>query len=112
MDDVARYNRERWAVLVREGALFARPHLRFDVEAARRFVDPRGVLGDLDGTAVLCLASGGGKQSVACALLGAHVTVLDLSSDQLALDEAAAHYGLGVVPPRRAREWRRLLSPI
>jgi SAM-dependent methyltransferase len=46
---------------------------------------------------VLCLAAGGGQQSAAFGLLGAHVTVLDLSPHQLERDRLAAeHYGLSV----------------
>jgi SAM-dependent methyltransferase len=44
---------------------------------------------------VLCLAAGGGQQSVAFALLGAHVTVFDLSDTQLERDRLAAeHFGV------------------
>ena len=39
---------------------------------------------------VLCLAAGGGQQSVAFALLGANVTVFDLSETQLEHDRLAA----------------------
>jgi SAM-dependent methyltransferase len=47
---------------------------------------------------VLCLAGGGGQQSAVYGLLGAHVTVLDLTPSQLAADqEAAAHYGYSIV---------------
>ena len=43
---------------------------------------------------VLCLAGGGGQQSVIYSLLGAKVTVLDLTPEQLRRDEIAArHYG-------------------
>lgn len=46
---------------------------------------------------VLCLAGGGGQQSVAFALNGARVTVLDISEGQLLRDkEAAQHYGYSV----------------
>jgi ubiquinone/menaquinone biosynthesis C-methylase UbiE len=46
---------------------------------------------------VLCLASGGGQQSAVFGLLGANVTVLDLTEGQLRGDrEAAAHYGYPV----------------
>ncbi len=46
---------------------------------------------------MLCLAGGGGQQSAAFALLGANVTVVDLSAEQLQRDgEAAAHYGLRI----------------
>jgi SAM-dependent methyltransferase len=49
------------------------------------------------GKDVLCLAGGGGQQSVAFALLGARVTVVDLSEAQLQRDRAAAaHYGLDI----------------
>jgi ubiquinone/menaquinone biosynthesis C-methylase UbiE len=46
------------------------------------------------GKRVLCLASGGGQQSVLYGLLGAEVTVLDISTKQLDADHIAArHYG-------------------
>src|SRR5690606_23960346 len=53
--------------------------------------------GDVTGKAVLLLASGGGQQSVAFALLGADVTVFDIAEGQLERDQqAAAHYGLTI----------------
>jgi SAM-dependent methyltransferase len=95
MDPVATYNRERWEALARNQAVFTRPHLDLDLSTARTLVDPWGKLGDLAGRQVLCLASGGGQQSVAFALLGATVTVSDLSATQLERDRlAAAHYGV------------------
>jgi SAM-dependent methyltransferase len=46
------------------------------------------------GKDVLCLASGGGHQSAEFGLLGANVTVLDISAGQLGLDaRMAEHYG-------------------
>jgi ubiquinone/menaquinone biosynthesis C-methylase UbiE len=97
MDDVAKYNVERWRALVEADALYTRPNLNLDAQSAREWVDAEGRLGDVSGREVLCLASGGGSQSVAFALLGARVTVLDLSEAQLARDaEAAAHYGFRV----------------
>jgi ubiquinone/menaquinone biosynthesis C-methylase UbiE len=46
---------------------------------------------------VLCLAGGGGQQSAAFALLGAQVTVVDLSDAQLERDrQVAAHYGVAI----------------
>ena len=43
------------------------------------------------------LAGGGGQQSAAFAVLGANVTVFDLSDEMLARDRTAvAHYGLDV----------------
>ena len=97
MDDIARYNRERWGELVRAGAVFTRPKLALIAESARAYLDPDGLLDDPVGGRVLCLAGGGGQQSVAFGLLGAEVTVFDLSPDQLRRDrEAAAHYGVNV----------------
>lgn len=52
---------------------------------------------DLAGTAVLCLASGGGQQGPVLAAAGASVTVFDNSPRQLARDaEVAARDGLAV----------------
>lgn len=87
----------RWKALVEADALFTRPALNLDAASARAKVDPEGRLGEVAGKDVLCLASGGGQQSPAFALLGARVTVFDLSEEQLRRDrEAAAHYGVDV----------------
>jgi SAM-dependent methyltransferase len=97
LDDAARYNRDRWEDLARAGVTFSRPWLDLDPEVARARLDTEGMLGDVTGKDVLCLASGGGQQSVAFALLGARVTVLDLSPTQLARDrETAARYDVTV----------------
>lgn len=97
MDDLLRHNRARWNALARAGVSFSRPMFDLDVDTARRLVDPYGILGDVRGKEVLCLASGGGQQSAAFALLGARTTVLDLSDEQLDRDRAAAaHYGVTV----------------
>jgi SAM-dependent methyltransferase len=98
MDELARYNQERWDALVDAGIQFSRPIFDLDVARARTLIDPHGViakmLGDVADRSVLCLAGGGGQQSAAFALLGAQVTVLDLSQRQLEQDRAAAtHYG-------------------
>lgn len=90
MDEIAQYNIERWKALAEANALFTRPYLDLDATAARAKLDPEGRLGDLKDKAVLCLAGGGGQQSVAFALLGAQVTVIDLSEEQLQRDRAAA----------------------
>ncbi len=98
MDDIARYNIARWRALAGANALFTRPALRLDPDTAREKIDPEGRLGAIAGKDVLCLAGGGGQQSAAFALLGARVTVVDLSDAQLARDrEAAAHYGIDIV---------------
>ncbi len=95
VDDVSRVNRVRWNALARANVAYSRPLLSLTVEEAARRVDGHGVLGNVAGKRVLCLASGGGQDSAAFGLLGADVTVLDLSDEQLERDRlAAAHYGL------------------
>lgn len=93
MDEVAKYNQARWKALAEANALFTRPKLNFDAESAQRIVDADNKLGDLTGKDVLCLAGGGGQQSAAFAVLGANVSVFDLSAEQLERDkEVAKHY--------------------
>jgi ubiquinone/menaquinone biosynthesis C-methylase UbiE len=95
MDEIARYNKERWEALSAANVAFARPMLNLNADSARKLVDPYDVMGDVAGKNVLCLGSGGGQQSAAFALLGAEVTVVDISETQLARDRIAlAHYGL------------------
>ena len=51
-------------------------------------------MGSIAGKDLLCLAGGGGQQTAVFGLLGANVTVLDLTETQLERDrEAAAHHG-------------------
>ncbi len=97
MDEIARYNKERWEALAGANIEYSRPYLNLTPQTARAELDPYGIMGPVEGERVLCLASGGGQQSAAFGLLGAQVTVLDLSETQLARDrEAAAHYGFTV----------------
>ena len=97
MDEIARYNKERWEELAGANVVFSRPLLDLDARKAKDLVDPQGVMGCARGKNVLCLAASGGQQSPAFGLLGANVTVLDLSETQLERDRAAAaHYGLAV----------------
>jgi SAM-dependent methyltransferase len=97
MDEIAKYNVERWRALVEARALFTRPLLDLDENAAREVIDPRGWFGELKDRRVLCLASGGGRESAAFALLGARVTVFDLSEGQLEQDRrTATHYDFEV----------------
>ena len=96
-DDVAQYNQERWEELAAQGLEYTRPILDLDAESALALVDPKGVAGDVSGKDVLCLAGAGGQQSAAFGILGAKVTVLDITETQLERDrEAAAHYGIDV----------------
>ena len=97
MDDLARHNRERWNALAVAGVQYSRPWLDMDLATARTRIDPLGLVKDLAGKRVLCLAAGGGQQSAAFGLLGAAVTVFDLSDEMLARDRAAAaHYKIGI----------------
>jgi len=94
-DEISRYNRTRWAALVAADAVFTRPVLDLTPATAQAWVNPDGRWGDLHDQAVCCLATGGGQQGPAFALLGAQVTVVDLSPEQLAQDtRAARHYGV------------------
>ena len=97
MDEIAAYNAKRWKALADANALFTRPRLDLDAQSAQALVDPEGKLGDLRGKRVLCLAGGGGRQSAAYALLGAQVTVVDLSAEQLQRDQQVAqHYHVAI----------------
>lgn len=97
MDEIARYNVERWKALVEADALFTLPALNLEAASAREMIDPENRLGDVAEKSVLCLACGGGQQSAAFALLGAQVTVFDLSEAQLQRDaEVATHYRVGI----------------
>jgi 2-polyprenyl-3-methyl-5-hydroxy-6-metoxy-1,4-benzoquinol methylase len=97
LDEIALWNRERWQGLADADALFTRPALNLTAASAREMVDAEELFGETAGKNVLCLAGGGGQQSAAFALLGANVTVFDLSEAQLERDrQAAAHYHLAV----------------
>jgi SAM-dependent methyltransferase len=97
MDELARYNKERWEELVGAGILYSRPWLDLDAGNARQRLGLLDSVGDLTGQKVLLLAGGGGQQSAGFALLGAHVTVLDLAEGQLAAERRAAeHYAVQI----------------
>src|SRR3954451_9259181 len=92
-DAIYYFNHDRWEALVKADALFSRPWLTETKASALRRLDPLGLLGDIAGKDVLCLAGGGGQQAVAFALNGAHVSVFDISAGQLGRDQQAArHY--------------------
>ncbi|MDP6360179.1 MAG: class I SAM-dependent methyltransferase [Planctomycetota bacterium] len=112
LDEIARKNQAYWDRNVTAGDRNTVPCLDLNPDAyrdyaARRsaswpcmeFEDaPEGILlknaRDKD---VLCLASGGGRQSAELGLLGARVTVIDLCAGQLQADRCAAdHYGYEV----------------
>jgi SAM-dependent methyltransferase len=97
MDNIIKTNRERWNALARANVEFSRPFLDFTPEQAAQYVYRHGILKDVSGKQVMCLASGGGKDSVTFGLLGADVIVFDLSDVQLERDrQAAGHHGLQI----------------
>jgi ubiquinone/menaquinone biosynthesis C-methylase UbiE len=101
VDEIAAYNVDRWRALAEAGALYSRPALDLDAESARAMIERDGWsddwIGPVAGKRILCLAGGGGQQSAAFAILGAQVTVADLSDAQLERDrEVAAHYRLAI----------------
>jgi len=106
--DPVAHNRGAWDREVDTGNEWTRP-VGPDVVARARAGDWSVVLigyqptprdwfpADLAGTAILCLASGGGQQGPVLAAAGADVTVFDNSPGQLARDdEVAAREGLTI----------------
>lgn len=94
MDTVIRDNRERWNELANANVMHSQPFLDYTPEMSAEYVCRHNIIKDVKGKKVLCLASGGGQDSVAFALLGADVMVQDLSEVQLSRDrEAALHHG-------------------
>ena len=111
MDEVAVHSQRHWERMVAEGNGFTIPWLDLNVHTVRDYATgdvtspaeplfqmfPRIVLSEVSGKDVLCLASGGGQQSAVFGLLGARVTVVDLSAGQLNGDQqAATKYGYDV----------------
>lgn len=111
MDEIAQINRENMTREKDAGAFYTLPWLDLDVAAFRACRDGTGplpspyasdpvdrlMMADASGKKVLLLAGGGGQQSAVFALIGAQVTVLDLTPAQLAGDAAAAkHYGYSI----------------
>lgn len=83
-------NRAAWDRLA-DGSQFARVATDDECRQPLRTLDTRGWLpASVQGLDVLCLASGGGWQSILYASAGANVTVVDLSAGMLRLDEREA----------------------
>ena len=110
-DRIAALNERHWTWAVESGVGFTIPWLDLDrdllhtyargelreVPARLEDIYPASVLASVEGSDVLCLASGGGQQSAVFGLLGTRVTVFDLTEAQLEGDRtAAAHYGYGL----------------
>jgi len=114
-DQIAALNEKHWTRAVQEGAGCTVPWLDLDPAVVRAYaggtlenpagplyqIYPAHVLSEAQNKDVLCLASGGGQQSAVFGLLGARVTVLDLTEAQLNGDRAAAaHYGYNLTTIR------------
>ena len=92
MDQVAAYNAQHRDALVRAGALFTRPWLDLDKSNPLDCVDPDRRFGNASGKNVLCLEGGGGQQSAAFSLAGAHVAVVELPAGQIERDREVARH--------------------
>jgi ubiquinone/menaquinone biosynthesis C-methylase UbiE len=84
-------NQQAWDRLADSGSLFARVATDEECRKPMEAIDGRGWLPEsVAGLNVLCLASGGGWQSILYAAAGANVTVVDLSESMLRLDAREA----------------------
>ncbi|MEL6805530.1 MAG: methyltransferase domain-containing protein [Bacteroidota bacterium] len=84
-------NEAIWDELVANDVLCSRPKFDLTPDSARTYLNREKWYGaDLNGKKVLCLACGGGQQSIAFALLGAELTVVDFSAPQLEKDKLIA----------------------
>ena len=89
-DEYRRQNRAAWDRLS-DGSQFAKVASDDECREPLKTLDGRGWLpSSVVGLDVLCLASGGGWQSILYAAAGARVTVVDLSQGMLDLDEREA----------------------
>jgi SAM-dependent methyltransferase len=109
-DDIAQINLELTKIAV-ENEQYGKPYLDLDLKAYKDYRNGKlAMLPELDNDLlikmmidkvqskeVLLLAGGGGQQSAIFSLLGAKVTVFDLTQEQLELDRVAAeHYGYDI----------------
>jgi SAM-dependent methyltransferase len=85
------HNARAWDKLALRQVPLAQAATDADLAKPLSAIDPWGWLGgDIRGLKVLCLAAGGGRHSAIYATAGAQVTVVDISSEMLALDRAVA----------------------
>lgn len=84
-------NQKAWDRLVAQGSQFARTATDAECSNPLAALDGRGWLPHtVAGLRVLCLAAGGGWQSILYASAGAQVTVVDISPGMLELDSSEA----------------------
>ncbi|MEZ6046849.1 MAG: class I SAM-dependent methyltransferase [Planctomycetaceae bacterium] len=84
-------NERAWDQLAAQRSQFTRLATDEECAAPLQTLDSRGWLPEsVVGKKVLCLASGGGWQAILYAVAGAEVTVVDLSSGMLKLDQQEA----------------------
>lgn len=84
-------NKAAWDRMAATKTRFARCATDEEIANPMAVLDGRGWLpAGVHGLDVLCLASGGGWQSVLYAAAGANVTVVDISPEMLQLDDAEA----------------------
>ena len=83
-------NRATWNRLADTGSVFAAVATDEECRDPLAALDGRGWLPPIHGREVLCLAAGGGWQSILYACAGANVTVVDLSPSMLRLDQREA----------------------
>jgi SAM-dependent methyltransferase len=89
-DAIVAHNAKAWDALARQKVPLAQPAANADFSEPLEVLDAAGWLGDVRGRRVLCLATGGGRQSALYAAAGAEVTVVDVSGEMLAADRAVA----------------------
>src|ERR1700721_259295 len=90
MRDYRAVTRDAWAFLVENGCDSTQPYGPNEFADARSWLDSRGWIPWKRVRTVLCLACGGGQQAPLFASTGCDVTLLDLSPEQLRIDQEAA----------------------
>jgi SAM-dependent methyltransferase len=83
-------NRQGWNSLARQGCESSKPYGPEQFSHARRWLDSRDWIPWNQIKSVLCLAASGGQQAPLFASLGYKVTSVDLSTEQLQLDQDVA----------------------
>ncbi len=97
MDKLIQQTRERWNALANANVMHSIPFYDYTVDQAKTYAYRHDIIQDAKGKDVLCLASGGGQDSAAFGILGANVSVLDLSDVMLERDRmAAAHHKFSI----------------